>query len=123
MGRGKSKGRGKGRKTKKRVERKRGGRKSRSKNKPSSTKKERTSKSNRRWIQRAIKRPGELKRWLKRNAKKIEKLTGEKPFTKSGEVNTNALKKLRKTEFYEKLPTFRKQEINFAITAEKFRKG
>ena len=83
----------------------------------------RGGRKDRRWIQRAIKRPGALKKWLKRNEKKIEKLTGEKPFTKSGEVNTKALRELRKTEWYEHLSTKTKQRINLAITLEKFHKG
>jgi len=75
------------------------------------------------WIQKAIKRPGALKSWLKRNEKKIRRVTGLNPFTRSGEVNTRCLQKLRKTRFYQKLPTKTKQRINLAITLEKFRKG
>ncbi|RLI77310.1 hypothetical protein DRP04_11610 [Archaeoglobales archaeon] len=79
-------------------------------------------KKDRKWIQKAIKHPGALKRWLKRNAKKVEKVTGEKPFTKSGEVNTRALQKLKKTEWYGKLSDTKKR-INLAITLEKMHKG
>ena len=76
-----------------------------------------------RWIQEAIKRPGALKTWLKRNRRKIKRLTGMDPFTKSGEINTRCLQKLRKTEWYDRLSTRTKRRINLAITLEKLRKG
>lgn len=74
-----------------------------------------------RWIQRAIKRPGSLKAWLKRNRVRIKRATGKDPFTKSGKVNTSALKALRRTKMYEKLPTHVKQKINLAITLHELR--
>lgn len=73
------------------------------------------------WIQNAVKRPGALKAWLRRHEDEIEEATGMKPFTRTGEVNTNALRKLRNTEYYQRLSTKTKQRINFAITAEGFR--
>ena len=75
------------------------------------------------WIQKAIKRPGALKAWLKRNRKKIKRLTGMDTFTKTGEVNTRCLQKLRKTEWYKRLSPTTKRRINLAITLERLRKG
>ena len=75
-----------------------------------------------RWIQRAIKRPGDLTRYLKRNKRKIAAATKSPVFTKSGEINTNTLKKLRKTKLWKKLPARRKRQINLAITLERLSK-
>jgi len=75
------------------------------------------------WIQKAVKKPGALKAWLKRNAEKIEEVTGMEPFTKSGEVNTRCLQKLKKTKYYQRLSDRTKRRINLAITFESFRKG
>jgi len=77
----------------------------------------------RNWIQRAVKNPGALKAWARRNRSRIKRLTGQDPFTKSGELNTNALKSLRKTRWYESLDSTTKRRINLAITFEKFRRG
>ena len=78
----------------------------------------------RRWIQKAIKKPGALKRWLKRGgARKIAAATKRPVWTKDGEINTNTLKAFRKTKAYEKLPTKTKRRINLAITLEKMHKG
>ncbi|GEM_PF-1783174 len=74
------------------------------------------------WIQKAIKRPGALRKWLRKHAKQIEKVTDEKPFTKSGKINIRCLKKLRHTSYYERLSKRRKEEINLAITLSKLRK-
>jgi len=76
-----------------------------------------------RWIQKAIKKPGALKRWLKRGgARKIAAATKKKVWTKDGEINTNTLKTFRKTKAYEKLPTKTKRRINLAITLERLSK-
>jgi len=77
----------------------------------------------RNWIQRAVKNPGALKAWAKRYRKKIKDETGMDPFTKSGELNTNVLKSLRNTKWYQSLSSTTKRRINFAITAEKFHRG
>jgi len=74
-----------------------------------------------RWIQRAIKRPGSLKAWLKRNRARIKRATGKDPFTRDGKVSVSALKALRKTKVYERLPARVKQKINLAITLHKLR--
>ena len=76
-----------------------------------------------RWIQKAIKHPGALKAWLKRHRSEVKKATGMNPFTKSGEVNTKCLQKLRHTKYYQKLSPTTKRRINLAITLEKFHKG
>ena len=70
-----------------------------------------------------VKRPGALKKWLKRPevAARIRRLTGEPPFTRDGRVNIRALQKLRKTEYYERLPTLKKQQIHFAIVSRKWK--
>ena len=44
------------------------------------------------------------------------------PFTRRGTVNIKALRKLRNTSYYEKLPTRIKQKINLAITLHKLRR-
>ena len=74
------------------------------------------------WMQDAVKRPGELRKWLKRNKQRVVGAIKEDPFDEKGRIKVTALKKLRKTRFYEKLPTRRKQEINYAIIAHKLRK-
>ena len=82
----------------------------------------RGKRGSRRWIQKAIKHPGALKAWLRRNRRKIKRLTGMDPFTRSGEVNTRALQKLRRTDWYERLDTETKRRINLAITLERLRR-
>jgi len=74
------------------------------------------------WIQEAVKRPGSLKRWLKKNQAKVKRATGMSPFTKSGKVNIRALVKFRKTKAYEKTPKRIKQKINLAINLSRLRK-
>jgi len=74
------------------------------------------------WIQEAIKRPGSLKRWLRKNQVKIKRATGMSPFTKSGKVNIRALEKFRKTKAYERTPRRIKQKINLAINLSRLRK-
>ena len=75
------------------------------------------------WIQDAIKRPGSLRAWLKRNKRKVVAAIKEDPFTKDGKIKVSALKKLRKTKLYERLPTRIKQKINLAITLRKLARG
>jgi len=80
-------------------------------------------KKKRKWIQRAIKRPGALTNWLKRGGWRIVAGATKKPvYTKTGEINTNTLRQFRNTEAYEKLSTKTKQRINAAITLEKLSK-
>ena len=77
----------------------------------------------RKWIQKAIKRPGALVRWLKRGGWRIIVGATRKPvWTETGEINTNTLKEFRNTEAYKKLDTRRKQQINTAITLERLSK-
>ena len=73
------------------------------------------------WIQRAIKRPGSLRAWLRRNRARIKRAVGRDLFTKDGKVSVAALKALRRTKLYEKLPLRIKQKINLAITLHKLR--
>jgi hypothetical protein len=74
------------------------------------------ARRNRYWIQRAVKRPGSLKAWLKRNKRRVVAAIKEDPFTEDGKIKVTALKKLRNTNLYERLPTRIKQKINLAIT-------
>jgi len=77
-----------------------------------------------RWIQKAIKRPGALKRQLKRGlARVIVGATKRPVWTKSGEINTNTLKAFRKTQAYQRLSTKTKQRINLAIRLEGYSKN
>ena len=71
------------------------------------------------WIQEAIKRPGSLRAWLKRNKRKVVAAIKEDPFTRDGRIKVTALKKLRRTKLYERLPTRIKQKINLAITLKR----
>jgi len=73
------------------------------------------------WIQEAVKRPGSLKAWLKRNKRRVVAAIKEDPFTRDGKIKVTALKKLRNTRLYDKLPTHIKQKINLAITLKKLR--
>jgi len=75
------------------------------------------------WIQKAIKRPGSLRAWLKRNKRKVVAAIKEDPFTKDGKIKVSALKKLRRTKLYERLPTRIKRKINLAITLRKLARG
>ncbi|RLI76924.1 hypothetical protein DRP04_12105 [Archaeoglobales archaeon] len=74
------------------------------------------------WIQRAIKKPVDLTRWVLRHRAKIRRLTGMRAIIKTGEINTNALKKLRRTRWYKRLSTKTKRRINLAITLERLSK-
>jgi len=75
------------------------------------------------WLPRAIKKPGALTAWLKRGGWRIVVGATKRPiWTRNGEINTNTLKAFRKTEAYKKLPTKTKQRINLAITLERLSK-
>jgi len=70
-----------------------------------------------RWIQRAIKNPGALRRQLKGPlGRKIRAATKMPVFTKSGKINVKALQKFRKTQAYKRLSPTTKRRINLAIT-------
>jgi hypothetical protein len=76
------------------------------------------------WIQRAIKRPGSLKAWLKKHAKKIERRLGESPFTKDGKINTRVLRRLKRDrELLKELAGSKwrliRKKINLAITLKR----
>jgi dephospho-CoA kinase len=80
------------------------------------------------WIQRAIKRPGSLRAWLKKNARKIERRYGESPFTKDGKINARVLRRLRSDkEFLKDLAGSRwrliHRKINLAITLKRLSSG
>jgi hypothetical protein len=73
------------------------------------------------WIQRAIKRPGSLKAWLKKHAKRIERRYGESPFTKDGKINARVLHRLKRDkELLKELAGSRwrliQRKINLAAT-------
>jgi hypothetical protein len=76
----------------------------------------------RRWIQDAVENEGALRRWLKRNWRKVVGATKKPVWTKDGEINTNTLKQFRNTEAYKKLPTETKQRINLGIRLEGYSK-
>ncbi|WP_099209184.1 hypothetical protein [Thermococcus henrietii] len=77
----------------------------------------------RNWIQKAVKRPGELTRKLHGSlGKRIVAATKRPIWTKTGEINTNTLRAFTKTKAYQRLDTRTKQQIQFAIRAEGFRK-
>jgi len=63
------------------------------------------------WIQKALKRKGSLKHWLKKHY-------GKKAFTKQGKVKISFLRKLE----HKKLPKRIKQKINLALTLHKLRR-
>jgi hypothetical protein len=76
------------------------------------------------WIQRAIKRPGSLKAWLKKHAKRIERRYGESPFTKDGKIKVSVLRRLKRDkELLKDLAGSRwrliQRKINLAITLKR----
>ena len=72
------------------------------------------------WIQKAIKNPKSLRRWLKRGgARKVAAATKKPVWTRTGEINVDTLKAFRKTKAYEKLDARTKRRINLAITLKK----
>jgi len=76
------------------------------------------------WIQRAIKRPGSLRAWLKKHAKRIERRYGVSPFTKDGKIRVSVLRRLKRDkEFLKELARSRyrliQQKINLAITLKR----
>ncbi len=78
----------------------------------------------RRWIQRAIKRPGSLRKWLKKHEKRIERRYGVSPFTKDGKIRMSVLRRLKRDkEFLKELSGARyrliQQKINLAITLKR----
>ena len=77
-----------------------------------------------RWIQKAIKRPGSLRRWLKKHEKKIERRYGKSPFTKDGKIRVSVLRRLKRDkEFLKELARSRyrliQQKINLAVTLKR----
>lgn len=52
-----------------------------------------SEKRKEKWIQGAIKRPGSLTEWFKRNRSKLKKKLGFDPITKSGDINDRAITK------------------------------
>ena len=76
----------------------------------------------RKWIQEAIGNEGALRRWLKRNWRKVVGATKKPVWTKTGEINTNTLRQFRNTKAYEKLSTETKQRINLGIRLEGYSK-
>jgi hypothetical protein len=73
------------------------------------------------WIQQAIKRPGSLRRWLKKHEKRIERRYEESPFTKDGKIRVSVLRRLKRDkEFLKEISGTRyrliHKKINLAIT-------
>ena len=74
----------------------------------------------RKWIQKAIKRPGALTKKLHGKLGRIIVGATKKPlWTKKGDINTNTLRSFTKTEAYEKLDPTTKRQIRLAITLQK----
>jgi hypothetical protein len=76
------------------------------------------------WIQRAIKRPGSLKAWLKKHEKRIERRYGESPFTKDGKINARVLHRLKRDkELLKDLAGSKwrliQRKINLAVTLKR----
>jgi hypothetical protein len=74
--------------------------------------------------QQAIKRPGSLRRWLKKHEKRIEKRYGESPFTKDGKINARVLHRLKRDkELLKDLAGSRwrliQRKINLAVTLKR----
>ncbi len=72
-----------------------------------------------RWIQKAVKKKGNLKKWLQKNIQKVKKLIGMSPFRKDGKISLMALKRLGK---HPEVPLKIRKRINLAITLHKLRK-
>lgn len=75
------------------------------------------------WIQEAIKHPGALTAWLKRNKSELEKKLKTKIFTRDGKIKVSALKKLRNAIKSGKIKVRNKttllRRINLAITLKR----
>ena len=50
--------------------------------------------SEEKWIQSAIKRPGSLRRWLKRHEAEIKRYLGTSPFNRDGTIKMSVLRRL-----------------------------
>jgi len=48
------------------------------------------------WIQKAIKHPGALTNWFKRNRKKLKRKLGYDPITRRGDINDRAIRDVLK---------------------------
>ena len=76
-------------------------------------------KGGKRWIQKAIKRPGRVKRYLRR-------LYGDEAFTKTGEIKQQYLYKAKRHVQQSNMPKKQKRSlisaINLAIRFEKMRR-
>lgn len=86
-----------------------------------------TSSKDKKWIQKAIKRPGSLRRWAKKHRQEIKEVTGEDPFTKEGKLNKRVLRKLKNNnEALRKISGSHwkkmKKKIVMAITLKSFNK-
>jgi hypothetical protein len=80
------------------------------------------------WIQRAIKRPGSLRAWLRKHEKKIERRYGESPFTRDGKIKMSVLRRLKRDKgFLKELSRARwrliHKKINLAITLKRLGRG
>ncbi|MEM4853760.1 MAG: hypothetical protein QXQ60_09350 [Thermofilum sp.] len=77
-----------------------------------------------RWIQEAIKRPGALREWLKKNRGRVKRLTGEDPFDRRGRIKARVLRKLlaRHRKGRVKLHPRTVKRIQLALTLRKLRK-
>jgi hypothetical protein len=76
------------------------------------------------WIQRAIKRPGSLRRWLKKHEKRIERRYGVSPFTRDGRIRMSVLRRLKRDkEFLKDLAGSKyrliHKKINLAVTLKR----
>ena len=87
-------------------------------------KQRRKEKTKNNWIQKAIKHPGALTRWFKRNRKRLKRILGFDPITKKGDINDKAITKL--IELYKegkiKLDKTTLRRLYLARTLKKLRK-
>ncbi|MEM4847277.1 MAG: hypothetical protein QW794_05935 [Thermosphaera sp.] len=77
-----------------------------------------------RWIQEAIKRPGALTAWFKRNRKKLKRLLGYDPITRRGDIRDKAVRDLIKLYKAGKIRLSRTtlRRLYLARTLQKLRK-
>ena len=78
---------------------------------------------NKKWIQKAIKKPGALTNWFKRNRKKLKRILGYDPITKKGDIRDSAVNKILKLhkEGRIRLRTVTVRRLNLARTLRKVR--
>lgn len=79
----------------------------------------------RNWIQEAIKRPGALTEWFKRNRKRLKQLLGYDPITSKGDIRDRAVRDLIKLHKAGRIRLSRRtlQRLYLARTLQKLRRS